>query len=72
MAAVPSEKSLDDFFAKRDKKKKKEKGKGKESAAGPTLVVMKKNKREKEKSVKSENTDAQVEKVREGTLLGNF
>lgn len=63
MADVPPEKSLDDFFAKRDKKKKKEKGKGKETPAGPTAAVIKKNKREKEKSAKNENQDAQIEKV---------
>ncbi|XP_062335110.1 protein CDV3 homolog [Osmerus eperlanus] len=57
-----AEKSLDDFFAKRDKKKKKEKGKGKETGAGPTPVVLKKNKKEKEKSTKSENQDAQIER----------
>ncbi|XP_044031865.1 protein CDV3 homolog isoform X1 [Siniperca chuatsi] len=62
MADAPPEKSLDDFFAKRDKKKKKEKGKGKESAAGPTSSVVKKTKREKEKSAKNENQDAQIEK----------
>uniref|UniRef100_A0A1A7X926 Carnitine deficiency-associated gene expressed in ventricle 3 n=1 Tax=Iconisemion striatum TaxID=60296 RepID=A0A1A7X926_9TELE len=63
MADVPAEKSLDDFFAKRDKKKKKEKGKGKEPAAGTTTsIVVKKTKREKEKSTKSENQDAQLEK----------
>lgn len=69
MADVPTEKSLDDFFAKRDKKKKKEKGKGKEAVTGPTSAVIKKTKREKEKSAKNENQDAQIEKV---TLLGNF
>ncbi|XP_056155378.1 protein CDV3 homolog [Lampris incognitus] len=57
-----TEKSLDDFFAKRDKKKKKEKGKPKDSAAGPVPVVVKKTKREKEKYVKNENQDAQIEK----------
>ncbi|XP_041817380.1 protein CDV3 homolog isoform X2 [Chelmon rostratus] len=62
MADVTPEKSLDDFFAKRDKKKKKEKGKGKESAAGPTSAVIKKTKREKEKTAKNENQDAQTEK----------
>lgn len=62
MADVPTEKCLDDFFAKRDKKKKKEKGKGKEPATGPTVLV-KKNKKEKEKNTKSENQDAQLEKV---------
>ncbi|XP_042255682.1 protein CDV3 homolog isoform X3 [Thunnus albacares] len=62
MADAPPEKSLDDFFAKRDKKKKKEKGKGKESAAGPTSSVLKKTKKEKEKSTKNENQDAQIEK----------
>lgn len=62
---VVVEKSLDDFFAKRDKKKKKEKGKGKEQAtggAGVTAMAVKKTKREKEKSTKSENQDAQMEK----------
>ncbi|XP_054479210.1 protein CDV3 homolog isoform X3 [Anoplopoma fimbria] len=62
MADLPPEKSLDDFFAKRDKKKKKEKGKGKEAVAGPTSAVIKKTKREKEKSTKNDNQDAQVEK----------
>ncbi|XP_034718000.1 protein CDV3 homolog isoform X1 [Etheostoma cragini] len=62
MADLPPEKSLDDFFAKRDKKKKKEKGKGKESTTGPTSAVIKKTKREKEKSAKNENQDAQIEK----------
>ncbi|XP_070709382.1 protein CDV3 homolog isoform X2 [Pempheris klunzingeri] len=65
MADMPAEKSLDDFFAKRDKKKKKEKGKGKESAAGPTSALTKKTKREKEKSAKNENQDAQIEKDEE-------
>lgn len=71
MAEVPTEKCLDDFFAKRDKKKKKEKGKGKEPATGPTVLV-KKNKKEKEKTTKSENQDAQVEKVTVPTLFWNF
>ncbi|CAG5896153.1 protein CDV3 homolog [Menidia menidia] len=62
MADLPAEKSLDDFFAKRDKKKKKEKVKGKESAAGPTSAPLKKTKKEKEKSTKNENQDAQIEK----------
>ncbi|XP_037612749.1 protein CDV3 homolog isoform X3 [Sebastes umbrosus] len=68
MADLPPEKSLDDFFAKRDKKKKKEKGKGKESSAaaasssGPTSAMIKKTKREKEKSTKNDNQDAQIEK----------
>ncbi|XP_023250817.1 protein CDV3 homolog isoform X2 [Seriola lalandi dorsalis] len=65
MADLPPEKSLDDFFAKRDKKKKKEKGKGKESAAAATSAVMKKTKKEKEKSAKNENQDAQIEKDEE-------
>ncbi|XP_042366258.1 protein CDV3 homolog isoform X2 [Plectropomus leopardus] len=65
MADLPPEKSLDDFFAKRDKKKKKEKGKGKDSAAGSTSAVVKKTKREKEKSAKNENQDAQIEKDEE-------
>lgn len=66
MAEAPTEKCLDDFFAKRDKKKKKttEKGRGKEPASGP-VVLAKKNK--KEKSSKSESQDAQVEKVRPPT-----
>lgn len=63
MADVQSEKSLDDFFAKRDKKKKKEKGKGKETTTGPATAAMKKMKKEKEKSAKNENQDDQVEKV---------
>ncbi|KAG7455394.1 hypothetical protein MATL_G00256100 [Megalops atlanticus] len=65
MAEIDStgaEKSLDDFFAKRDKKKKKEKGKGKEQALTPGAANQKKGKKEKEKSTKSENQDAQVEK----------
>ncbi|XP_041824416.1 protein CDV3 homolog isoform X2 [Melanotaenia boesemani] len=65
MADVSSEKSLDDFFAKRDKKKKKEKGKGKESVAAPTAAVLKKTKKEKEKSTKNENQDAHVDKDEE-------
>ncbi|KAM8823489.1 protein CDV3 homolog isoform 3-T3 [Spinachia spinachia] len=62
MADLPPEKSLDDFFAKRDKKKKKEKGKSKEPVVGPTSAVIKKTKREKEKSIKNDNQDAQIEK----------
>ncbi|XP_061109501.1 protein CDV3 homolog isoform X2 [Conger conger] len=54
-----AEKSLDDFFAKRDKKKKKEKGKGKEQAPAPGPVTLKKNKKDKEKSTKNENQDSQ-------------
>lgn len=70
MADLPPEKSLDDFFAKRDKKKKKtDKGKGKESAAaGPTTTTataLKKTRKEKEKSTKNENQDAQIEKDEE-------
>ncbi|XP_078136660.1 protein CDV3 homolog isoform X2 [Sander vitreus] len=65
MADLPPEKSLDDFFAKRDKKKKKEKGKSKESTTGPTSAVIKKTKREKEKSAKNDNQDAQIEKDEE-------
>ncbi|XP_061777673.1 protein CDV3 homolog [Nerophis ophidion] len=61
MADVSSEKSLDDFFAKRDKKKKKEKGKGKEAAAQST-GVMKKMKKESEKSSTSDNQDTNNEK----------
>ncbi|KAM9332960.1 protein CDV3 homolog [Pholidichthys leucotaenia] len=63
MADVPTEKSLDDFFAKRDKKKKKEKGKAKESTtAASTSAVVKKIKKEKEKSTKNENQDSHVDK----------
>ncbi|KAK2869917.1 hypothetical protein QQF64_022149 [Cirrhinus molitorella] len=62
VAPAGVEKSLDDFFAKRDKKKKKEKGKGKEQATGGAAMAVKKTKREKEKSTKSENQDAQMEK----------
>ncbi|KAL2085610.1 hypothetical protein ACEWY4_018930 [Coilia grayii] len=63
VATTGSEKSLDDFFAKRDKKKKKEKGKGKEPGAGPAPASVKtKTKKEKEKSTKNENQDAQIEK----------
>ncbi|XP_023805908.1 protein CDV3 homolog [Oryzias latipes] len=58
MADVPAEKSLDDFFAKRDKKKKK----GKEPVVVPASAAAKKTKKEKEKSAKNENQDAQVEK----------
>ncbi|XP_015251315.1 PREDICTED: protein CDV3 homolog isoform X2 [Cyprinodon variegatus] len=65
MADAQSEKSLDDFFAKRDKKKKKEKVKGKETTAGPTPTAVKKAKEKKEKSAKNENQDAQVEKDEE-------
>ncbi|XP_008306410.1 protein CDV3 homolog isoform X2 [Cynoglossus semilaevis] len=60
-----TEKSLDDFFAKRDKKKKKEKGKGKEAAPAPTSSVLKKTKKEKERSTKNENQEAQIEKDEE-------
>ncbi|KPP67354.1 protein CDV3-like [Scleropages formosus] len=62
VATTGSEKSLDDFFAKRDKKKKKEKGKGKDVAPVSGPVGLKRNKKEKEKSAKSENQDAQPEK----------
>ncbi|NP_997886.1 protein CDV3 homolog [Danio rerio] len=65
VAPAGVEKSLDDFFAKRDKKKKKEKGKGKEQvtgAAAAAAMPVKKMKKEKEKSTKSENQDAQMEK----------
>ncbi|XP_051738363.1 protein CDV3 homolog isoform X2 [Ctenopharyngodon idella] len=62
VAPAGVEKSLDDFFAKRDKKKKKEKGKGKEQATGGAVMLVKKTKKEKEKSTKSENQDAQMEK----------
>ncbi|XP_077952195.1 protein CDV3 homolog isoform X5 [Gasterosteus aculeatus] len=65
MADLPPEKSLDDFFAKRDKKKKKEKGKSKEPVVGLTTAVIKKTKREKEKSTKNDNQDAQIEKDEE-------
>ncbi|KAG9347743.1 hypothetical protein JZ751_003757 [Albula glossodonta] len=62
IATTGVEKSLDDFFAKRDKKKKKEKGKAKEQTGTPGSGALKKNKKEKEKSTKNENQDAQVEK----------
>ncbi|XP_068438319.1 protein CDV3 homolog isoform X3 [Clinocottus analis] len=62
MADLPPEKSLDDFFAKRDKKKKKEKGKAKEPVVGPTTALIKKTKREKEKSTKTDNQDVPIEK----------
>ncbi|CAL1597238.1 unnamed protein product [Knipowitschia caucasica] len=62
MADMPPEKSLDDFFAKRDKKKKKEKGKGKEAPAPPTTMLLKKTKKDKEKSAKNDNPDTQIEK----------
>ncbi|XP_043082164.1 protein CDV3 homolog isoform X2 [Puntigrus tetrazona] len=65
VAPAGVEKSLDDFFAKRDKKKKKEKGKGKEQATGGAAMAVKKTKKEKEKSTKSENQDAQMEKDEE-------
>ncbi|KAJ8336924.1 hypothetical protein SKAU_G00381440 [Synaphobranchus kaupii] len=52
-----AEKSLDDFFAKRDKKKKK----GKEQAPAPGPVILKKNKKDKDKTTKNENQDAQEE-----------
>lgn len=57
------EKSLDDFFAKRDKKKKKEKGKGKEAGPVSAPASVKKTKKEREKSMKNENQDATIEKV---------
>ncbi|CAL8313559.1 unnamed protein product [Merluccius merluccius] len=61
-----AEKSLDDFFAKRDKKKKKEKTRTREAAPAPAAaVVLKKVKKEKEKSAKNENPDAPVEKDEE-------
>lgn len=71
--AEPAEKSLDDFFAKRDKKKKKEKVKGKEPATtgSTTSIMVKKIKKEKEKSTKNENQDAQIEKVIDAKF-GNF
>ncbi|KAG9283488.1 hypothetical protein AMEX_G2253 [Astyanax mexicanus] len=65
VAPAGAEKSLDDFFAKRDKKKKKEKGKGgKETAAAASSapVSLKKTKKEKEKSSKNENQDPLTEK----------
>lgn len=69
VAPAGVEKSLDDFFAKRDKKKKKEKGKGKEQVTGGTAMALKKTKREKEKSTKSENSDSQMEKVTQPSQL---
>ncbi|RXM28633.1 Protein CDV3-like [Acipenser ruthenus] len=53
-----AEKSLDDFFAKRDKKKKK----GKEQAVAPGPITQRKTKKEKEKLTKNENQDTQQEK----------
>ncbi|XP_061660911.1 protein CDV3 homolog isoform X2 [Syngnathoides biaculeatus] len=64
MADVSSEKSLDDFFAKRDKKKKKDKGKAKESAAASS-TGLKKTKKENEKSSKGDGLDANIEKDEE-------
>lgn len=63
VATAGVEKSLDDFFAKRDKKKKKEKGKGKEAGPVSAPASVKKIKKEKEKSTKNENQDATIEKV---------
>ncbi|XP_028659862.1 protein CDV3 homolog [Erpetoichthys calabaricus] len=57
-----ADKSLDDFFAKRDKKKKKEKTKGKDQAIVPGPTVLKKGKKEKEKSTKNDSQDTQLEK----------
>lgn len=64
--------SLDDFFAKRDKKKKKEKVKGKDGVLAPadgassalasSNVVLKKGRKEREKSSKNEFQDIQQEK----------
>ncbi|XP_061614152.1 protein CDV3 homolog isoform X2 [Phyllopteryx taeniolatus] len=65
MADVSSEKSLDDFFAKRDKKKKKDKGKAKESVATSTSMGLKKTKKENEKSSKGDGLDANMEKDEE-------
>ncbi|KAK3515854.1 hypothetical protein QTP70_034762 [Hemibagrus guttatus] len=62
VAKPGAEKSLDDFFAKRDKKKKKEKGKGKETGPVSAPASVKKIKKEKEKSTKNENQDATIEK----------
>ncbi|XP_023688614.1 protein CDV3 homolog [Paramormyrops kingsleyae] len=61
VATTCAEKSLDDFFAKRDKKKKKEKGKGKEPPSTAGMAALKKNKKEREKT-KNENPDTNVEK----------
>ncbi|KAM9775458.1 protein CDV3 homolog isoform X2 [Syngnathus typhle] len=63
MADVSSEKSLDDFFAKRDKKKKKDKGKAKESAVSST--GLKKSKKENEKSSKGDGQDSNMDKDEE-------
>ncbi|KAJ8375027.1 hypothetical protein SKAU_G00056070 [Synaphobranchus kaupii] len=63
IATTGVEKTLDDFFAKRDKKKKKEKGKGKEQMAPPgSGVLEKRTKRKRRRSTKNENQDTQVEK----------
>ncbi|XP_057680497.1 protein CDV3 homolog isoform X2 [Corythoichthys intestinalis] len=63
MADVSSEKSLDDFFAKRDKKKKKDKGKAKESSSSST--GLKKSKKENEKSSKGDGSDPNMDKDEE-------
>ncbi|XP_023648724.1 protein CDV3 homolog isoform X1 [Paramormyrops kingsleyae] len=62
VAPTGAERSLDDFFAKRDKKKRKEKCKGRESVSAPGSVGLRKDKKEKEKATKNESQDAQVEK----------
>ncbi|XP_048858055.1 protein CDV3 homolog [Brienomyrus brachyistius] len=62
VAPTGAERSLDDFFAKRDKKKRKEKCKGRESVSAPGSVGLRKDKKEKEKATKNESQDAQMEK----------
>ncbi|XP_077592215.1 protein CDV3 homolog isoform X2 [Stigmatopora nigra] len=63
MADVSSEKSLDDFFAKRDKKKKKDKGKAKETSS--SSMGFKKTRKENEKSSKGDGSDPNMEKDEE-------
>ncbi|XP_017261790.1 protein CDV3 homolog isoform X2 [Kryptolebias marmoratus] len=55
--AEPAEKSLDDFFAKRDKKKKKEKVKGKEPVAGSTTSAVVKKEDEEWKEFEHKEVD---------------
>lgn len=78
VAPTGAERSLDDFFAKRDKKKRKEKCKGRESVSATGSMGLRKDKKEKEKVTKNESQDAQVEKVcrsrcsKCGGFLANF
>ncbi|KAJ8276999.1 hypothetical protein GJAV_G00070280 [Gymnothorax javanicus] len=65
-----AEKSLDDFFAKRDKKKKK--GKGKEQTAPLGSGITKKTKKEKEKPTKNENQDSVTQAEKEDEEWKDF